>query len=187
MAESPYIEKLKEQVANRELSIEWYRQKIREFGRPTSQQLIREGKRGNRPFIGRLNMFVYDPKLKQKLPYYDTFPLVLPLRFYSDGFLGINFHYLPIPLRMQLLDKLTTRFSSNSKMDETTILRVSYNAVKRVKLIKPTIHKYLKGFVESQFRRIDADEFMIAVALPVQRFRKQSARKVWSDSRKAVL
>ena len=42
------------------------------------------------PFFGRLNMFIYDPKLKKKLPYYDTFPLVLPLENYNDGFLGIK-------------------------------------------------------------------------------------------------
>ena len=34
---------------------------------------------------GRLNLFFYDPKFKKKLPYYDTFPLVLPLETYSDG------------------------------------------------------------------------------------------------------
>ena len=51
-------------------------------------------------------MFVYGPKHAKKLPYYDTFPLVLPLERYSDGFLGMNFHYLPIPLRMKLLDKI---------------------------------------------------------------------------------
>ena len=50
-------------------------------------------------------MFFYDPKFKKTLPYYDTFPLVLPLETYNDGFLGINMHYLPIPLRVNLLDQ----------------------------------------------------------------------------------
>ena len=50
----------------------------------------------NRYHIGRLNMFLYDPKYKDKLPYYDVFPLVLPIQRYSDGFLGINFHYLTL-------------------------------------------------------------------------------------------
>ena len=39
------------------------------------------------PFFGRLNMFFYDPKFKKTLPYYDSFPLVLPLENYPDGFL----------------------------------------------------------------------------------------------------
>ena len=66
MAQSKYIQSLKRAVGGRELSMEWYRKKIIEFGKPTSAQLVREGRRKATPFIGKLNMFVYDPKLKQK-------------------------------------------------------------------------------------------------------------------------
>ena len=45
-------------------------------------------------------------KLKNKLPYYDRFPLTLPIEQYSDGFLGINLHYLSILMRIRLLDRL---------------------------------------------------------------------------------
>ena len=127
-------------------------------------------------------MFVYDPKHKKKLPYYDTFPLVLPLETYSDGFLGINMHYLPIPLRIKLLDRLVD-FSNNTKFDESTKLIVDYSKLKKVKLIKPTLHRYLAGQMKSQVRRIDADEFTIAVLLPVQKFKKESDKTVWRDSR----
>ena len=58
--------------------------------------------------------------------------------------------------------------------------------VKKIRLVKPTIHKYLAGQVKSQFRRIDADEFMIATLLPVQRFKKASDTQVWADSRKMI-
>ena len=183
MVQLNYIQELKRQARGRNLSNEWYRKKIQELGRPTSTQLMRDGKRGNRPYVGKLNMFFYDPKLKQKLPYYDIFPLVLPLKFYSDGFLGINFHYLPIPLRVKLLDRLVSSYSNNDRLNESTRLRVTYNSVKRINLVKPTLHKYLRGYTKSQFRRIDADEFVIATMLPVQQFRKASSRKVWSDSR----
>ena len=183
MAQSKYIQSLKNAVRGRELSMDWYRKKIREFGQPTSAQLVREGKRSDKPYIGKLNMFVYDPKLKDKLPYYDIFPLVLPLEYYSEGFLGINFHYLPIPLRVKLLDSLVSSYSNNDRLNESTRLRVTYNSVKRINLVKPTLHKYLRGYTKSQFRRIDADEFVIATMLPVQQFRKASSRKVWSDSR----
>ena len=88
--------------------------------------MIRDGKQASNPFFGRLNMFIYDPKLKKTLPYYDTFPLVLPLEDYNDGFLGLNFHYLPIPLRMKLLDRVVD-FSNNTKFDKSTRLNVSYN------------------------------------------------------------
>ena len=182
MAVSNFIQKVLDDARGRPRSTEWYKDKIREFGKPGALDLIRDGKRASRPFFGRLNMFFYDPKHMKKLPYYDTFPLVLPIERYPDGFLGINFHYLPIPLRVRLLDRLVD-FSNNEEFDETTTIDADYARLKNINLIKPTIHRYLAGQTKSDFRRIDADEFTVAVLLPVQRFKKASVREVWKDSR----
>ena len=182
---SKYIQSVVKAAKGRPKSTDWYRSKIAEFGTPKSLDLIRDGKQATNPFFGRLNMFIYDPKLKKKLPYYDTFPLVLPLENYNDGFLGLNFHYLPIPLRMKLLDRVVD-FSNNTKFDESTKLNVSYTALKRVRLIRPTIKRYLAGKVKSRFRRVDADEFTVATLLPVQRFKKGSQSEVYKDSRKMI-
>ena len=182
---SKYIQSVVKAAKGRPKSTDWYREKIKEFGTPTSLDLIRDGKQATNPFFGRLNMFIYDPKLKKKLPYYDTFPLVLPLENYNDGFLGLNFHYLPIPLRMKLLDRVVD-FSNNTKFDESTKLNVSYTALKSIRLIKPTLKRYLAGKVKSRFRRVDADEFTVATLLPVQRFKKGSQAEVYRDSRKMI-
>ncbi len=182
MAVSKYIQAVKKEVRGRPRSTQWYRDKIKEFGQPGAMDLIRDGKRGTSPFYGKLNMFFYDPKHKKKLPYYDTFPLVLPIENYPDGFLGINFHYLGLGLRIKLLDRLVD-FSNDENFDESTRLVVDYKKLKNINLIKPTIHRYLSGHMKSEIRRIDADEFTIATLLPVQRFKKESAKKVWADSR----
>ena len=185
MAQSKYIQSVLDDAKGRPKSTQWYKDKIKEFGKPGALDLIRDGKRNNKPFYGKLNMFFYNPKFKKKLPYYDTFPLVLPLETYSDGFLGLNLHYLPIPLRIKLLDRLVD-YSNNTQFDESTRLIVDYSKLKKIKLIQPTIHKYLAGHVQSQFRRIDADEFTVATLLPVQRFKKATAKEVWSDSRSMI-
>ena len=151
---------------------QWYRNRIKELGTPSQSQLIRDGKITGRVNFGALNMFIYDPKLKNKLPYYDTFPLVLPIEKYRDGFLGINFHYLPYALRAQLLSRLDPN--------------ANYSALKKVRLIKPTLKRYLNSNVRSRFRKLEEEDFMTAIMLPVQRFKKSSASKVWSDSRKAI-
>ena len=183
MAESNFIKAVKGEARGRPRSTQWYRDKIKEFGVPGPLDLIRDGKRKKgAPFYGKLNMFMYDPKHKKKLPYYDTFPLVLPLENYSDGFLGINFHYLGITLRIKLLDRLVD-YSNNTAFDESTRLIVDYKKLKKVKLIQPTLKRYLNGHMKSQIRRIDADEFTIATLLPVQRFKKESASRVWADSK----
>ena len=140
MAVSKFIQAVRDEAKGRPRSTQWYKDKIKEFGQPGGLDLIRDGKRDTKPFYGKLNMFFYDPKHKKKLPYYDTFPLVLPIEKYPDGFLGINMHYLPIPLRIKLLDGLVD-FSNNTKFDESTRLIVDYSRLKNINLIKPTLHR----------------------------------------------
>ena len=168
-------------------SADWFRAMARKT-RSSPEQLIR-GSDKNRvtatPKIGRMYAFHYDPKHKKKLPYYDTFPLVLPLEPYSDGFLGINFHYLPMTLRLKLLDRVVD-YSNNTKFDESTRLAVDYSKLKKINLIKPALKRYLAGNVKTQFRRIDADEFTVAVLLPIARWKKGSIQQVYSDSRSMI-
>ena len=182
MARSKYIQSVLKAAGGRPKSTQWFRDKIKEFGTPKSADLIRDGKRTSTPTFGLLNMFVYDPKLKEKLPYYDTFPLVLPIEKYSNGFLGINIHYLSMPMRLRLLDRLVD-YSNNDKFDTSTKLNVDYSKLKKVDLIKPCLKRYLAGNVKTQFRKVEADEFMIATLLPVQKFKKQSDSHVFAKSR----
>ena len=163
---------------------QWYRNRIKEFGAPSQRELLRDGRLAGRFHVGRLNMFVYDPKLKAKLPYYDTFPLVLPIKRYSDGFLGINFHYLPYALRARLLEQVMKIDGRGSKEDMQII--AGWSKLDRVRLIKPTVKRYLNNHVRSRFRRIDSEDFVTAIMLPIQRFKKGSASTIWADSRKMI-
>jgi hypothetical protein len=191
MAQSKYIQSVVKAAGGRPKSTEWYKDKIKEFGKPKPLDLIRDGKRNAKPFYGRLNMFTYNPKHRKTLPYYDTFPLVLPIERYQDGFLGINLHYLDIKQRMRLLDRLVD-FSNNTKFDESTKLMVlgKYKRLSKIRGVRPTIHRYLAGNVMSHFRRIDADEFTVATLLPVQRFKKGGSlinpKEVWIESRAII-
>ena len=182
MARSQYINSVLKAAGQKPQSVAWFRNKIKEFGTPSSSDLIRDGKRTSTPTFGLLNMFVYDPKGKKTLPYYDTFPLVLPIEEYNNGFLGINLHYLSIPMRIRLLDRLIET-ANNKKFDESTSLNANYRALKKIDLIKPCLKRYLTGHFRSKFRKVTADEFIVATLLPVQRFKKQSYNFVFGQSR----
>ena len=169
---------------NTDRSNSWYRGQVQRIaGNATARQLFRQGKLNARPSVGRLNLFGYDPKLKRTLPYYDIFPLVLPLEGISGGFMGMNFHYLPPLLRFRLLERMQAR-ASDTKFDKSTRFEVNYDDVRNVKIVKPTIKKYLYAYCQTGFLRINADEAAIAIYLPVQRFKKASDAAVYSDSRK---
>ena len=185
MSQSKFIQNVFKDAGGRPKSTQWYRDKIQEFGQPGAMDLIRDGKQSRTPHYGRMNMFFYDPKGRKSLPYYDTFPLVLPIERYPDGFLGINFHYLPMALRLKLLDRIVD-FSNNTKFDESTIINADYAKLKNIKEIKPTLKRYLAGRVKTRFRRVDADEFTVAALLPIARWKKGTQQDVYRDSRKMI-
>ena len=137
---------------------------------------------------GHLYMFVYDPKTKAELPYYDRFPLVFPFRKTPDGFIGLNMHYLPYPLRINLLDNLLT-YASNQRFDETTRLNYSWaliDGMSKYAAAKPCVKQYLVGHVRTQFRQVESSNWATAMLLPVERFVGASKQEIWADSRKII-
>ena len=153
----------------------WYQQAVASIAdRVSARRLMSQGKLNGRPSVGRLNMFFYDPKYKKTLPYYDTFPLVLPIERIPGGFAGINFHYLRPGARFTLLTQLQRYSTRGGQVDSKTSFDVSYNRVKNIRLVKNTIKKYLFSHVRSNFLRVDYDEAALAVYLPVAQFKKGS-------------
>lgn len=185
------IERIKEQLAKSgykprtTASRDWLMAKISEL-KPTRQSVLNDKERlKSNTIIGRMYFYYYDPKLKDDLPYYDRFPLVIPIERYPDGFLGLNLHYISPKQRIELLDALS-EFATNSNYDETTRLRLSWSKLKTIGKAfkaKPCVKKYLFKHVDSRFLEIDADEWDIAALLPFQNFKGASANKVYNDSR----
>ena len=112
----------------------WYRNEAEKVD-VTPSKLMRENQsKVVRGFeIGQMMLFQYDPKLKRKLPYYDTFPLVFPIEPRDNGFLGLNMHYLPLRQRAMLMDALYT-LRTDSRYNEDTSLKLSYQILKKCKI-----------------------------------------------------
>ncbi len=133
---------------------------------------------------GKLYMFMYDPKTKDQLPYYDMFPLVFPYQRVPGGFMGLNMHYLPYQLRVRLLDRLMV-YVSNKRMDETTRIKYSWDLISglsRFNLANPCVKHYLDDHVRSRFKLVPADDWATAMMLPVERFVGAKKEVVWTDS-----
>jgi len=164
----------------------WLRAKVKDL-KPTSDGLMTDRQRlRNSSMIGKMYFYFYDPKTKDSMPYYDRFPLVIPIERYNDGFLGLNLHYIHPKNRMILLDKLSDT-TSNGTYDENTKLKINYRylaAASRVFEATPCIKRYLFTQIESRFLEITADEWDIAALLPVESFVGASTSKVYADSRK---
>lgn len=132
------------------------------------------------PVIGQMFFFIYDAKLKDELPYWDKFPLVIPIHFYKDGFLGMNLHYLPPMQRAVLLDKLLDYEKSHGT--PRAFMKVSYALLKSAiatKLFEPTIHRYLTSHIKTSLVRVGSEYWPKAARMPVQDFQKATAAQVW--------
>lgn len=139
----------------------------------------------NHPFIGGMFHFIYDPKHKDTLPYYDKFPLVIPIEIYPDGFLGLNLHYLPPHLRAKLLDLLIEKYKRSSSAK--TYMAISYPILKsltQAKMFEPCLHRYLKDHMRSSVVMVTADLWEEVAFLPTHQFRGATHREVWAESHK---
>lgn len=135
--------------------------------------LTNEDRSRDATVIGRMYFFSYDPKWKDILPVYDRYPLVFPIERYSDGFLGLNLHYLNVKEREYLLGMLST-YASNRKLTPTTRLKLSYDVLQRSRALsnasRPCVKRYLFSHVRSRFIEIIPDEWDRAIQLPVELF-----------------
>ena len=193
--EESYLDKLKDAIRTDQVAAKaraagnWFRSIVNrtrgQFSTETPQKILsRQESLVTRSVLGKMYFYSYDPKWKNELPWYDTFPLVFPIERYPDGFLGLNFHYLAPKHRAILMDQLKM-FANNKKYDETTKLKLTYNMLsgfKKIKRARPTVHRYLDSHIKSKFVLVNADEWEVALFLPVERFKKASKKKVWAHS-----
>ena len=168
-------------------SREWFRTKVEKMKNINRNTLMKEDPilLKNRQVMGSMYMFFYDPKHKDTLPYYDSFPLVIVLKPAAGGFLGLNLHYLPLVLRAKFLDALLD-VTNNKSYDESTKFKLTYAMLEnasKFKYFKPCIKHYLSDHIRSRLAMVQAPEWEIATFLPTADFQKATTRQVYKDSR----
>lgn len=175
-----------------EKSARWYQDAIRKVGlsnaRPSSVMNSDIGTFETRPEPGNMYLFFYDPKTKDKLPYYDTVPLVMVFDINPNGFHGINFHYLPPMMRMQLLGKMLD-YTSTKEIDEKTQFTLRWNTLKnasRFPGVRPSVKQYLSSNIKSRLLKINPTDWKISIMLPISNFEKKSRLTVFRDSRRNI-
>jgi hypothetical protein len=174
-------------------ALDWFRNEAGKFRAIDRAGLLREQQSMLVPMlnvksIGKMYMFFYDPKHKDTLPYYDKFPLVFPFKMETDGFYGLNLHYISPILRAKLMDAFYD-ILNNNKYDETTRIRMSYSILEasaKYKYFKPCVKRYLSSHVMSKYLFVDPTKWNAALFLPTEQFAKSSKKNVWLDSSKAI-
>lgn len=134
------------------------------------------------PEIGKLYLFNYNPKTKDRLPYYDRFPLIFPFNMNSDGFHGINMHYLPYTYRAKLMDALYD-------LEEEESLQISYEiltSISRLRYFRPCVKRYLNSYLKSRFLEVSYNQWEVALFLPLERFEKATKQQVFRQTTQQI-
>ncbi len=150
-------------------------------------QMRTRGRNVTQPKIGKLYYYQYDPKLKDVLPYWDQFPVVIPIQMYSDGWLGINFHYLDPYNRAILMDRLVSAHATGKSERQRLVL--SYGVLKtaaRSQAFFPCLKRYLVSQLRSSILEVERGDWTLALTLPLAKFHGASESKVHRDSRKRI-
>lgn len=168
-------------------SYTWLQSQMRELKSPINlaREIAKEKGRQSGQFqMGGLYHFFYDPLTKADLPYYDIFPLVIPLKRDADGFMGLNMHYLPPRYRAVFMDKLMN-FAITNENDEPKRLRITYDiltASKNFKEFRPCLKRYLNSQIKSKILTVQPPEWEVALFLPTAVFRGAPISKVYAES-----
>ena len=172
-------------------SLSWFRRNVqRMFGAtPSEMRKAEELKTVTSALKGRMYMYGYDPKLKEILPYYDTFPLIIMVGPAKGGFYGLNLHYLDPRRRAQFFDELSSRLLQESPDGEMDKFMLSFKALSRggrLGFFAPAWKHYLSSNIRTQIINVPSKYWEPAIFLPTERFQKESKQHVWKESKKII-
>ena len=139
-------------------------------------QLLKNYRTVSKPTVGSMVVYNYDPKHKDKLPYYDMNPCVILLDYTRDGWYGANIHYLPPTLRAELLVDI----GWNKNVSLINIQK----SLEKNKLTKICLKRYLRSQLNSRMKVVNREDWEIIIQLPFDAFVKESRAQIWRKARR---
>ena len=163
-----------EEIETRSIdSLQWFQTNVRDIRR-TPSSLMKENQNFVTRFeLGKMYMFMYEAKRKDKLKYYDYFPVTICLKRYATGFMGINLHYLAPRYRALLMDGL---YEFYREIEDESYFQIRYPSVKSISKLRwaePCIKQYQYPYIDSRIVEVRPEHMDMVVMLPSQQFRSK--------------
>lgn len=117
-------------------------------------------------YVGKMYMFAYDPVGKEHLPYWDRFPLIIVLKNKGKYIEGINLHYVPVKLRINIFRKILNNCNTKT-LKPTSKIITPLAIVQSIPNSEYMIKRYVPEGVVSNIIEIPGEEWGHAIALPI--------------------
>ena len=173
-------------------AIEWFSERVRttKVFRGNKDRILKQDSLfiDSTPEPGKMYLFQYDAKTKEKLPYFDRIPLILLVNEAPNGFVGLNIHYLSPQVRAKFFSKLLELRNTKKRFDRRTHLQLSYdflNGSSKYKEFAPTFKRYLFEYVKSPIKEVNSQHWEVVTWLPFEDF-TANRRTVWADSKRKI-
>jgi len=85
---------------------------------------------GKRKSFGQIYHFVYNPKYKDILPFWDKYPVIILINMNSKHILGLNLHFVPTYTRKKIVNYILK--VNASRISNNQPLMVKYSFLKRM-------------------------------------------------------
>ncbi len=164
----------------------WFRSKIQQLG-TINPKTYTDKATFTKIIPGFCYLYMYDPKYKKTMPYYDRFPLVFPFNKDAEGFIGLNLHYLHPKLRLILLARLNSFKVKQLNNENKLMLQWKYlSNVAKFPEVAPCVKRYLWSHCKSKFLKIPDDDWIVMSQLPTDVFKGDINTSVWAESRTKI-
>ena len=129
--------------------------------------------------LGSMVLFVYDPKWKNELPFYDVLPVVIPIARLGDRFLGWNLHYLPYTWRVSLAKEMMKKISWRKRMTYADVKDAIESAKIPHAMLYYCIRTYLYSHIRSQMKEFHSQNYQMVVKEVMPRFKKETEEAIY--------
>ena len=137
---------------------------------------------------GEMLFFGYNPRMKDELPFWDAFPLMILLHKRGNNILGLNLHYLSPTVRAAFLNNMLKNVTnSNYVHNPPSYFNATYPWLKAAAKLKPfraAIKMYYLSNIVSKVNVIPSNEWQITTFMPLDKFKKASREDVWKWANK---
>ena len=165
-------------------AVNWFTNNVRKLSVDPNSLIKNHGRSelATRFEPGYMYLYNYDPKHKETLPYYDVFPLVIPIGPAKNGFYALNFHYLDPKQRLFFMEKLMKFADGEIERDGNIRFKLQWQFLKdfaKYPEVQVCIKHYLFDHVKSRFLKIHPKDWAAALFLPCERFKKENQQSIW--------
>lgn len=142
-------------------------------------ETVKTVKSPNKMKLGYMYTYVYDPKHKKTLPFYDVLPMMVLLGKGGDRMIGLNLHYLPYTWRVKIAKNIMKLLSWKKRIKYSDVKKAINSAKVPEGLLYLCIRVYLYGKIQSNVKEFDSQNYELAIKNVMPQFKKETEENIY--------